>query len=221
MHILLIEDDPMLGRSLMLAMQDAGMTVDWRRDGEDGERAIESSKYALILLDLGLPRKSGFDLLEMMRQRCDRTSVLIITARDQLEDCVTGLDLGADDYLVKPFGVKELLARIRAISRRNTNGNTLVMSNGETTLHLMTREVSYRGKIVVLPAREFSLLHALLERPGNVLSRAQLEEHLYACGKDVKSNAIEVLICYLRKKFDNDIIRNVRGVGWMMIKHPQ
>lgn len=220
MHILLIEDDPMIGQSLMRALKDVGMSGDWIHDGVAGELAIMSGGYTLILLDLGLPRKSGFDLLKGMRARGDRTPLLIITARDEIDDRVTGLDLGADDYLIKPFGLKELLARIRAILRRNDGPAAPIVGSGEITLDLTTRETSYRGKTLPLPAREFALLYALVDRPGTILSRAQIEERLYARNEEVGSNAVDVLIHYLRKKFDGEIIRNVRGVGWMVVKYP-
>lgn len=220
MHILLIEDDPMIGQSLMRALKDVGMSGDWIHDGVAGELAIMSGGYTLILLDLGLPRKSGFDLLKGMRARGDRTPLLIITARDEIDDRVTGLDLGADDYLIKPFGLKELLARIRAILRRNDGPAAPIVGSGEITLDLTTRETSYRGKTLPLPAREFALLYALVDRPGTILSRAQIEERLYARNEEVGGNAIDVLIHYLRKKFDGEIIRNVRGLGWMVVKYP-
>ena len=220
MHILLIEDDPMIGQSLTRALKDVGMSGDWARDGVTGELAIESGGYALVLLDLGLPRKSGFDVLKSMRARGDRTPLLIITARDEIDDCVTGLDLGADDYLIKPFGLKELMARIRAILRRNDTPAASTVGNGEITLDLATHETTYRGKTLPLPAREFALLYALVDRPGTILSRAQIEERLYERNEEAGSNAVDVLIHYLRKKFDNEIIRNVRGVGWMVVKHP-
>lgn len=220
MHILLIEDDPMIGLSLARALKDIGMPGDWVRDGVAGELAIESGEYSLVLLDLGLPRKSGFDVLKAMRSRGDRTPLLIITARDEIDDRVAGLDLGADDYLIKPFGLKELLARIRAIMRRNDGLAAPTVGNGEITLNLATHETTYRGKNLLLPAREFALLHALVDRPGTILSRAQIEQRLYARNEEVGSNAVDVLIHYLRKKFDNEIIRNVRGVGWMVVKHP-
>ncbi|HUW27078.1 MAG TPA: response regulator transcription factor [Sulfuriferula sp.] len=220
MHILLIEDDPMIGQSLTRALKDVGMSGDWARDGVTGELAIESGGYALVLLDLGLPRKSGFDVLKSMRARGDRTPLLIITARDEIDDRVTGLDLGADDYLIKPFGLKELMARIRAILRRNDAPAASTVGNGEITLDLATHETTYRGKTLPLPAREFALLYALVDRPGTILSRAQIEERLYERNEEAGSNAVDVLIHYLRKKFDNEIIRNVRGVGWMVVKHP-
>ena len=220
MRVLLIEDDPMIGQSLMRALNDADMPGDWARDGAAGELALMSRGYSLVLLDLGLPRKSGFDLLRDMRVRGDRTPLLIITARDEVDDRVTGLDLGADDYLIKPFGLKELAARIRAILRRNGGPAGPIAGNGEITLNLATREASYRGKTLLLPAREFTLLYALVDRPGTILSRAQIEQRLYAGNQEVESNAVEVLIHYLRKKFDKEIIRNVRGIGWMVVQHP-
>lgn len=220
MHTLLIEDDPMIGQSLTRALKDVGMSSDWVRDGVAGELAIASGGYALVLLDLGLPRKSGFDVLKAMRARGDRTPLLIITARDEIDDRVTGLDLGADDYLIKPFGLKELMARIRAILRRNDDPAAPTVGNGEITLDLATHETTYRGKTLPLPAREFALLYALVDRPGTIFSRAQLEQRLYERNEEIGSNAVDVLIHYLRKKFDNEIIRNVRGIGWMVVKHP-
>ncbi len=220
MRILLIEDDPMIGQSLMRALNDAGMPGEWLRDGAAGELAIISGGYALILLDLGLPHRSGFDLLQEMRAREDRTPLLIITARDDIDDRVAGLDLGADDYLIKPFGLRELLARIRAVLRRNAGPAMPMVGNGEITLNLATREASYRGRTLQLPAREFALLHALVDSPGTVLSRAQIEQRIYSGHEEVGSNAVDVLIHYLRKKFDSAIVRNVRGVGWMVVRHP-
>lgn len=216
MRILLVEDDPMIGRGLERALKDVGMSIDWARDGDDGQLAIESGHYGLVLLDLGLPGQSGFELLRTIRSRGDATPLIIITARDDIDDRVTGLDLGADDFLVKPFELKELLARIRAILRRHAGHAVSVIGNGEITLDLETHEATYRGKALLLPAREFALLHALLEHPGTILSRRQLEERLYGWNEEVESNAVDVLIHYLRKKFDSDIIRNVRGVGWMV-----
>ena len=219
-HILLIEDDPMIGQSLVRALEDAAFACHWVRDGAVGESAIQSHEYTLVLLDLGLPDKSGFDILESMRASGDRTPLLIITARDEIEDRVLGLDMGADDYLIKPFGIRELMARIRAILRRKDDLAMLTISNGEITLNTATQEVSYRGKTQLIPAREFALLHTLMERPGTILSRSQIETRIYKWNDDIGSNAVEVLIHYLRKKFDNEIIRNVRGIGWMVVKHP-
>jgi two-component system OmpR family response regulator len=220
MNVLLIEDDPMIGLSLMRALQDIGMPSDWVRDGIAGEQAIATGGYGLILLDLGLPQKSGLELLKAMRASGDRTPLLIITARDEIDDRVIGLELGADDYLIKPFGLKELVARIQAILRRNDDPSVATVGNGEITLHLATHEVSYRDRVLQLPTREFALLHVLVVSAGSVLSRTQIEQRLYASGEEMSSNAIDVLIHYLRKKLGNEIIRNVRGVGWMVLKHP-
>ena len=219
-RFLVIEDDPMIGQSLVRALQDLGLTGDWVQDGASGEAAISQGEYALILLDLGLPDKSGFDILAALRASGDRTPLLIITARDEVEDRVCGLDMGADDYLIKPFGIGELLARIRAILRRSDDLAANIIGNGEISLNPTTQEATYRGKTHLLPAREFALLHALIERPGTILSRGQIESKIYKWNEEVSSNAVEVLIHYLRKKFDNEIIRNVRGVGWMVIKSP-
>jgi len=210
----------MIGRSLLRALKDVGISGDWVRDGVAGELSIESGTYDLVLLDLGLPGKSGFEVLRSIRSRGNCTPILILTALDEVDDRVAGLDLGADDYLVKPFGLNELLARIRAIQRRNDYSARAIIGNGEIKLNLLTHEASYRGKTILLPAREFALLHALTERPGTIFSRSQLEAHLYTLTEEVGSNVVEVLIHYLRKKFDNEIIRNIRGVGWMVVKHP-
>lgn len=218
MRTLLIEDDRMIGDNLRRALRDAGMAADWVNDGEQAQLALTTNDYELVLLDLGLPRKSGQEVLKEMRARGDRTPVLIITARDELEDRVAGLDLGADDYLIKPFELKELMARIRAVLRRQHGQASSLIGNGEISLDLASHEASYRGKTLLLPSREFALLRALLERPGTILSRAQLEQRLYGWGEEVESNAIDVLIHYLRRKFDNEIIRNVRGLGWMVMK---
>ncbi|MDR3390888.1 MAG: response regulator transcription factor [Sulfuriferula sp.] len=220
MRILLIEDDPMIGLSLTRALHDVDMSCDWVRDGVAGESALIAGGYTFVLLDLGLPRKSGFDVLQAMRGRGDRTPLLIVTARDEVDDRVMGLELGADDYLIKPFGLKEMMARIRAVLRRNDDLAVHIVGNGELMLDMLTREVTYRGKTLQLPAREFALLHALADRPGTILSRTQIEARLYELNKEVGSNAVDVLIHYLRKRFDNEIIRNVRGVGWMVVKSP-
>jgi DNA-binding response OmpR family regulator len=216
MRILLIEDDPMIGAGLVQALDSHGMTVDWVTDAEAGELAIDAGSYALILLDLGLPAKPGTALLRDLRARGDKTPLLILTARETTEDRVAGLDLGADDYLVKPFEVSELLARMRAVLRRNSGHATSVIGNGRLTLDLASHEAACDGLMELLPAREFTLLHALLERPGTILSRTQLEERVYGWGQEVASNAIEVLIHSVRKKLGKDVIRNVRGAGWLV-----
>lgn len=218
MHTLLIEDDPMIGQSLSLALSEAGVTVDWILDGIQGLAAAESGNYALVLLDIGLPRKSGLDVLHEMRANGNHTPLLIITARDEVDDLVSGLDLGADDYLVKPFGFRELMARMRAVMRRNNHNAASCIGSGEITLNLATHEATYRSKTILLTSREFALLHALLEYPGRILSRSQIEERIYGRNEEIEGNAIDVLIHYLRKKFDNEFIRNVRGIGWMVVK---
>jgi len=221
MRILLVEDDPMIGKSLREALQDAGMSVDWARSGEDGVVALSVGAYAVVLLDIGLPGKSGIEVLRAARKTGNKTPLMLITARDELDDRVAGLDLGADDYITKPFEMRELMARLRAIMRRSGGAAISTLSNGEIELDLDTHEVRYRGKSLVLSAREFGLLRALLDRPGTIMSRAQLEEKLYGWGEEVESNAIDVLIHYLRRRFDKDIIRNVRGAGWLVPKSPQ
>lgn len=218
MRVLVIEDDAMLGKALVQALEDAGMSVDWVRDGQLGDEAVAIGGHGLVLLDLGLPGRSGLEILRSVRASGNDTPILVITARDELNDRVAGLDLGADDYLVKPFEVKELLARMRAVLRRHGGRAVSVLDTSEVELDLSSHEVTYRGSSQVLPAREFALMQALLERPGAILSRVQLEERLYGWGEEVESNAIDVLIHYVRRKFDKDIIRNVRGAGWMVPK---
>lgn len=218
MRILLIEDDTMFGKSLTKALSDAGMTVDWMQDGLDGEAAIGAGGHGLILLDLGLPKLGGIEVLRAMRKRGNTTPLLIITARDDTADRVEGLDFGADDYLVKPFEISELLARIRAVVRRQSGHAVSILDNGQVQLDLASHEASNDEAKVVLPAREFALLHTLLERPGAILSRSQIEERIYAWGEEVESNAVDVLIHSIRKKLGKDLIRNVRGAGWMVAR---
>jgi DNA-binding response OmpR family regulator len=217
MRILLIEDDPMLGKALVRGLSDHGVTVDWARDGAEGSAALAQDEHALVLLDLGLPKRSGLDVLKDARAAGVAIPVVIITARDGIDDRVTGLDVGADDYIVKPFELRELLARIRAVRRRhNGQAQSLVASN-EITLDLATHRATYRGIEHVLSAREFALLQVLLQRPGAIFSRAQIEQQIYGWGEEVESNAVDVLIHGIRKRFDRDIIRNVRGAGWMVL----
>lgn len=207
----------MIGKALLQALGDAGMAVDWARDGADGGAALQRHGYGVVLLDNGLPGKSGFELLRDLRRAGDTTPVLIITARDDLDHRVDGLDLGADDYIVKPFEMRELLARIRAVLRRRHGGQAISkLVHGEIELDLDSHRVTYRGQSHVLTARVFSLLLVLMERPGAIVSRSQLEERLYGWGEEVESNAVDVLIHYVRKKFGKDIILNSRGAGWMV-----
>ena len=216
MRILLIEDDPMFGKSLVDALGDAGMTVDWMRDGLDGELAIKAGGHALILLDLGLPKVPGLELLRDMRKRGNTTPLLVITARDDTGDRVAGLDLGADDYVVKPFEFDELLARIRAVIRRQRGHAVSLLDNGSVQLDLASHEATTLEGSTLLPAREFALLQTLLERPGMILSRTQIEDRIYAWGEEVESNAVDVLIHSIRRKLGKSVIRNVRGAGWMV-----
>lgn len=216
MRILLIEDDRMIADALGRALRAAGMEVDWACDGEEGETALRDATHALVLLDLGLPLRDGFDLIATLRRRGDRVPLMVVSARDDLESRVRGLDLGADDYLVKPFEMTELLARMRALLRRQAGHARSLIGTDAVTLDLATHELSFRGISEVLPAREFALMRALLERPGQVLSRAQLEDRLYGWGNEVKSNAIDVLIHYVRRKFGAEVICNMRGVGWLV-----
>ena len=209
----------MIGQSLSRALNDVGMMVNWIQDGIKGMAAIESGGYGLVLLDLGLPRKSGLDILKSMRSRGNRTPLFIITARDEIDDRVNGLDLGADDYLVKPFSFKELKARISGVLRLQGNQEVTTIDNGEITIDFATNEVSYKGKKLFVSVKEFALLHMLIEHPGMIFSRSQIEKRIYGSIENVESNVIEVLIHALRKKFDNEIIRNVRGIGWMVVKH--
>ena len=218
MRALLIEDDRMIGPSLRRGLADAGIVVDWVEDGATGLAALDTTSYAVILLDLGLPDGCGLSVLDRLRGRSDDTPIVILTARDDLETRIDGLDRGADDFLVKPFEIDELKARIRAAVRRSAGRSASLMECGELTLDLATREVGYRGQRHALSAREFALIQVLAERPGAILSRAQIEDRIYGWGEEVESNAVDVLIHYVRKKFDKDVVRNVRGVGWVIPK---
>lgn len=221
MRILLVEDDEMIGRALSRALAREGMAIDWVRNGFDGAEALATGGHALVLLDLGLPGTSGLELLKAARLAGNSIPMLVVTARDGLDDRVNGLDLGADDYLVKPFETRELIARMRAVLRRRSGAAQSIVETAEIALDLATHEMTYRRATLVLSAREFALMRALLDRPGAILSRAQLEERLYGWGDEVESNAVDVLIHSIRKKFDKDIIRNVRGAGWMAPKDGQ
>ena len=214
MRILLIEDDRMLGTDLRQALTRAGYAVDWAEDGVAGHAALAPGGYMAVLLDLGLPRRSGLELLAAMRRGGDLTPVLILTARDGVADRVTGLDAGADDYLLKPFDFQELLARLRAVVRRRDGHAQSLIGSGALQLDLGRREALHGGQRLPLSAREFALLHALLERPGAILSREQLEQRIYGWGEEVSSNAVEVVIHGLRKRLGAEAIRNVRGLGW-------
>lgn len=216
MRILLVEDDRMIADALRQALRDASYAVDWVSDGVSATEAVETEEYDLVILDLGLPQRDGLDVLRLMRGRSDHTSVLIVTARDAIEDRILGLDMGADDYLVKPFEVAELLARMRAVIRRRGGVAAPLLTSGALSLDPVTREATFRDRSSRLSAREFSLLQALLIRPGAILSRQELETKIYGWNEEVESNAIEFLIHAVRKKLGTDAIRNVRGLGWMV-----
>ncbi len=221
MRLLLAEDDPMIGLALCEGLEQDGFVVDWVQDGEQARLALAAStaEYAVLLLDLGLPRRSGLDLLVELRRCGNPIPVLILTARDAVADRVQGLNSGADDYLVKPFELEELVARIHALIRRGAGRSAPMIEYGDLRLDPLTHQVWRRGQPVELSAREFALFHALLEKPGAVLSRAQLEERLYGWGREVASNAVDVHLHNLRRKLGSDVIANVRGVGFRVVKH--
>ncbi len=216
MRLLLVEDDPMIGASVRRGLALEGNAVDWVRDGVAAEIAAEDDAYEVVLLDLGLPRKSGFEVLERLRRRKKRTPVLILSARDGIADRVRGLDAGADDYLVKPFDLDELSARIRALARRNGGRAEPALEVGPLRLDPARHEVNLGERPIVLSQREFALLEALMRQPGQPLSRAELEERVYGWGEEIGSNAVEVYIHSLRRKLGSAWIRNVRGVGYMV-----
>lgn len=218
MRILLIEDDTLLGDGIRAGLTQAGFAVDWVPDGALGDSALQTGSYAAVVLDLGLPRLSGLDLLRRLRARADRVPVLILTARDAIDDRVKGLDSGADDYLVKPFDLDELAARLRALTRRGSGGAAPVLRLHGVELNPAEHRVQFRGNPVELTAREFSLLHELMLNTGRVLSREQLEQRVYAWGEEVESNAVEVHVHHLRRKLAPELVRTVRGVGYLMPK---
>ena len=218
MRVLLVEDDHMIGEAVEQSLKDACYAVDWVRDGVAASAALDSQAYDLVLLDLGLPKKHGLAVLRTIRSSDNPVPVLVMTARDAVEDRILGLDSGADDYVVKPFEMGELLARMRAVIRRKGGASGPVLSNGVLTLDPATRVVTSNSITTRLSAREFSLLQALLIRPGAILSRRELEDRIYGWGEEVESNAVEFLIHSLRKKLGTDAIKNVRGMGWMVSK---
>jgi two-component system OmpR family response regulator len=220
MRVLLVEDDPMIGSVVQQELRDASYAVDWVRDGDAALATLEALSYSLILLDLGLPRTDGMAVLRAIRAAQNAVPVLVLTARDTTDDLVAGLDGGADDYLVKPFQMSELRARMRALTRRKESSVGPTLSNGTVTLDPATHEAEASGVSVRLTGREFSLLQSLLLRPGAILSRAELENRIYGWNEEVESNAVEFLIHSLRKKLGSETIKNVRGVGWMVSKAP-
>jgi len=218
MRILLVEDDKLIGQAVEQAMHDASFAIDWVQDGDTALSVIDIQEYSLILLDLGLPKRDGYEVLRLLRQNKHNVPVIIITARDAVDDRIKGLDYGADDYLVKPFSIDELQARIRAVIRRNHGNATPLLGNDLLSLDPASHEVSYDSKVHTLSSREYALLHALMLRPGSILSRTELEERIYGWNEEVASNAIEFIIHGLRKKLGKDAIKNVRGLGWMVSK---
>lgn len=219
MRVLLVEDDAMIGEAIQAALRDASYAADWVKNGQTALTTLGCQHYDLVLLDLGLPGKDGLEVLSSIRAKHNPVPLLIITARDGLDDRLRGLDGGADDYVLKPFEMAELLARMRAVLRRKGGSAAPVLSNGVVSLDPATREVVVNaGAAVQLSSREFSLLQALLVRPGALLSRSDLEDRLYGWGQEVESNAVEFLIHALRRKLGSEIIKNVRGVGWMVSK---
>ena len=206
----------MIGAAVAQALRDAAYAVDWVMDGDTAIEAANAEAYDLALLDLGLPALDGLEVLRCLRNTGRAVPVIIVTARDGIDDRITGLDLGADDYLVKPFETRELLARMRAILRRQGSGASPILSNGSLNLDPATYEVSHGGESCRLTAREFALLHALMSSPGTILSRTDLERHIYGWNEEVESNAVEFLIHAIRRKIGAETIRNVRGVGWMV-----
>lgn len=220
MRLLLVEDDRMIGESLQRALRLEGYAADWVRDAPAATGTLASERFDLVLLDLGLPSADGLDVLRALRARHDATPVIVLTARDDRGDRVAGLDAGADDYLVKPFELDELNARIRAVLRRHAGRAEPLLAHGDVTLDPAARRVTRGGVPVPLSAREFAVLAALLARPGAVLSRAQLEDRLYGWGEEIESNAVSVYVHQLRKKLGADFIGNVRGVGYFVAAVP-
>lgn len=218
MRILLIEDDRMIGGAVSVALRDASYAVDWVQDGDSALQALAHEEHQVVLLDLGLPKRDGFEVLRCLRKNGNAVPVVIITARDGVEDRIKGLDLGADDYLLKPFDVNELLARLRAVIRRQGGQASSILTNGRVTLDLSTREARCGDTVELLSAREFAVLQALLLRPGTILTRAELEERIYGWNEEVESNAVDFLIHGVRKKLGAEVIKNVRGAGWMVEK---
>ncbi len=216
MRLLLVEDDPLLGDGLQAGLRQCGYTVDWLHDAASAEAALLSEHYEAMVLDLGLPDRSGMSVLTQLRQRGSDLPVLILTARDAIEDRVRGLDGGADDYMLKPFDLDELAARLRALLRRHGGRAENIIRHGELALDPAGHTVSLGDRNIELPPREYAVLQLLLENTGRVLSRSRLEESLYSWDSEVESNAIEVYIHHLRKKLGSTLIRTVRGVGYVI-----
>ena len=219
MRVLLVEDDAMIGEAIHGALKDASYAADWVKNGQTALSTLACQHYDLVLLDLGLPGKDGVEVLSNIRATGNPVPLLIITARDGLDDRLRGLDGGADDYVLKPFEMAELLARMRAVLRRKGGSATPMLSNGVVSLDPATRGAATHDRAPVqLSNREFALLQALLMRPGAILSRSELEDRIYGWGEEVESNAVEFLIHTLRRKLGSEVIKNVRGAGWLVSK---
>jgi two-component system response regulator QseB len=218
MRILLIEDDAMIGKAVRQGLLQAGFATDWATDGREAELSLANGVYDLAVLDLGLPRKDGMDVLAMLRAKGNQMPVLIASARDTVRDRIAGLEAGADDYVLKPFDLDELIARVRALLRRHAGSGTPLLQSGSLVLDPARKTVTRSGEPVQLSPREFAVLEALMQRPGVVLSRERLEDSVYGWGEEVGSNAIEVHLHHLRRKLGSAAIRNVRGVGYRISK---
>ncbi|OED35144.1 DNA-binding response regulator [Chromatiales bacterium (ex Bugula neritina AB1)] len=218
MRILLVEDDAQIGAAISSALQDAGMAADWVTDGSAAIASIDAGAFEMVLLDIGLPKQDGFSVVKKLRQKRISIPVIIITARDAVKDRIAGLDLGADDYLVKPFLIDELMARIRAVSRRHAGSAQPILGNEDFSVNPAEKVVCFHNRPIELTGKEYRLIHALAMRPGRIYSREELEEKVYGWEEEVNSNAIEFLIHSLRKKTDKRAIKNIRGLGWMLPK---
>lgn len=218
MRILLVEDDQMVGDAISIALKDAAYAVDWVKDGATASSVLAQSEHQAALLDLGLPQRDGLEVLRRLRQAGNTLPVIIITARDGVDDRIKGLDFGADDYLVKPFDVNELLARLRAVIRRRGGQATSVLTCGKISLNPATHEARCGDTTSFLSAREYSLMHALLLHAGSILTRKALEEHIYGWNEEVESNAVDFLIHGIRRKLGAAAVKNVRGAGWMIAR---
>jgi DNA-binding response OmpR family regulator len=218
MRVLLVEDDAMIAHGLQAGLRQGGFAVDWVSDGVAAELALKSGSFDLVLLDLGLPKRDGQIVLGNLRARGDKTPVIILTARDEMQHRIAGLNSGADDYIVKPFDLDEVIARMRSVLRRSAGRAEAAIQHGDLRVDPTTRSVHLKGEPIALSAHEFAVLEALLQRPGVVLSRTQLEDRLYGWQESIGSNAVEVYIHGLRRKLGSGAIRTLRGVGYFVPK---
>jgi two-component system response regulator QseB len=218
MRVLLVEDDDMIAQGLQTALRQGGFAVDWMRDGKSASAALQSAAFDVVLLDLGLPYRDGIEVLRELRKRGDATPVIVLTARDEIQHRIAGLDAGADDYIVKPFDLDEVMARMRSVLRRAAGRGDSSIHHGELRLDPVSRTVDRAGVPVNLSAHEYAVLEALLQRPGAVLSRTQIEDRLYGWAEQIGSNAVEVYIHGLRRKLGSDAVRTLRGVGYFVPK---